>query len=268
MKNLVVSFLPRLSLCAAALGAVAPTLSWSQASTESGSAAEPSHSALGLGVASRQFAYAGMERKTQVLPLLYFENRWVRVAGVNAELKLLRRGLGEGQDVTAGLRLRYDNEGFDASDSARLAGMDDRKGGFWGGAIATWRNPVAQISAEWVTELSGHSKGQKLLLQADHRFGWGGFGLTPRVQLQWLDRKYVDYYFGVRVQEATPDRAAYAGQAALAVETGLRLDYALTSRHSVFLDLSGTRLPNEVKLSPIVDRKTTTRAAFGYLYRF
>lgn len=266
MKNLVV--LRRLPFYAAVLGALAPALCWSQSSAAEAAPVDTSRWALGLGGATRQFAYAGMERKTQVLPLLYFENRWVRVAGVNAELKLLRQGFGDAQDVTAGLRLRYDNEGFDAGDSAQLAGMDERKGGFWGGTTATWRNPVVQLSAEWVADLSGHSKGQKLLLQADHRFGWGGFGLTPRVQAQWLDRKYVDYYFGVRDHEVTPGRAAYAGQAALAVETGVRMDYTLTSRHSVFLDLSGTRLPNEIKLSPIVDRKTTTRAAFGYLYRF
>ena len=159
-------------------------------------------------------------------------------------------------------------EGFDAGDSPRLAGMDERKGGFWGGASATWRNPVAPLTLEWLADLSGHSKGSKLQLQADHRFGFGALSLTLRVQLQWLDRKYVDYYFGVRAHEVTADRAAYAGAAALAVEAGLRVDYALAARHAVFLDLSRTQLPDEIKRSPIVDRQATSRAAFGYLYRF
>jgi len=246
--------------------ALAPTTSSAQAADPAG--AEASRFALGAGVGTRQFAYAGMARKNQALPLLYYENRWVRVAGVGAEFKLLRQPLGDTQALTAGLRIKYDNEGFDAGDSPRLAGMDERKGGFWGGASATWRNPVAPLTLEWLADLSGHSKGSKLQLQADHRFSLGALSLTPRVQLQWLDRKYVDYYFGVRAHEATADRAAYAGAAALAVEAGLRVDYALTARHAVFLDLSRTELPDEIKRSPIVDRQATSRAAFGYLYRF
>jgi outer membrane protein len=224
--------------------------------------------ALGAGVASRQLPYAGVDRDNKVVPLLYFENRWVRLAGVNAELKLLSTPLTPSQTVTAGLRLKYDGEGYEASDSAQLSGMAKRKGGFWGGAIATWRNPVAQLSAEWVGDLSGNSKGQKLLLQVDRRLAFGAFGLTPRVQWQWLDQKYVDYYFGVRSDEVRTGRAAYAGQSARALEAGLRADFALSRQHSLFLDLSATRLPDEIKLSPLVDRRTSSRVAAGYMYRF
>ncbi|MDR7295538.1 outer membrane protein [Pelomonas aquatica] len=262
MKNLVAF------ACTTLMAALIPTTSWSQQSAPGGAAPETSRWAVGLGASSRQLAYAGVERKNRALPLLYFENRWLRFAGVGAEIKLLNPGFGEAQRVTGGLRVKYEDEGFEADDAPRLAGMDERKASIWGGATATWHNPVAQLSAEWVADLSGHSKGQKLLLQAERRFGWGSVSLTPRVQLQWLDRKYVDYYFGVRADEATLARPAHAGQAAMALEAGVRVDYALTARHAVFLDVSGTRLPGEITLSPLVDRKTTSRAAIGYLYRF
>ena len=259
----LLSLLPLLSaLCAA----FAPAASRAQAPDSPG--AEASRFALGVGVMSRQFAYAGMDRKNQALPVLMYENSWVRVVGLGAEFKLWRQPLGAGQSLSAGLRVKYENDGFEASDSPRLAGMQERKGGFWGGGSVSWRNPVAPLTLEWLADLSGHSKGSKLQLQADHRFGFGPLGLTPRVQLQWMDRKYVDYYFGVRAGEATPDRAAYTGDAAMAVEAGLRMDYALASRHAVFLDLSRTELPDEIKASPLVDRKATSRVMAGYLYRF
>jgi len=232
------------------------------------SATEVSRWALGLGVASRQLPYAGVERDNTAVPLLYFENRWVRVAGANAELKLLHKAFTPTQAMTAGLRLKYEDEGYEAKDSTHLSGMEERKGGFWGGVVATWRSPIAQFSAEWVADISGNSKGQKLQLQVDRRFAWSNFSLTPRVQAKWLDKKYVDYYFGVRASEATLGRAAYAGQSAMAVEAGLRMDYTVNSKHSVFLDLSATRLPDEIKLSPIVDRGNSSRVAVGYMYRF
>lgn len=242
---------------------------WAQSGGEGGHPAnEASRWALGLGLASQQLPYAGVERDNKAIPLLYFENRWVRVAGVGAELKLLHKALTPTQSVSAGLRLKYQGEGYEAKDSPRLSGMDERKGGFWGGPVATWRNPIAQLSAEWVTDLSGNSKGQKLQLQVDRRFAWNSFSLTPRVQAQWLDKKYVDYYFGVRSAEATPNRAAYVGQAAMAIEAGLRMDYTMNSKHSVFLDLGATQLPDEIKLSPIVDRSKSSRLAVGTMYRF
>jgi outer membrane protein len=232
------------------------------------SATQVSRWALGFGVASRQLPYAGVERDNKAIPLLYFENGWVRVAGGNAELKLLHKAFTPTQAMTAGLRLKYDDEGYKAKDSPRLSGMEERKGGFWGGALVTWRNPVAQLSAEWVADLSGNSKGKKLQLQVDRRFAWSSFSLTPRVQAQWLDKKYVDYYFGVRAAEATLGRAAYIGQSAMAIEAGLRMDYTMSSKHSVFLDLSATWLADEIKFSPIVDRGNSSRVAVGYLYRF
>lgn len=246
----------------ACLGGTAPA--WSQAQD----ADDTARWGLGLGVASRQLPYAEAKRKNNALPLIYFENRWARVAGGAAELKLGHYGFTATQDVSFGLRLKYDKDGYEAGDSPRLTGMADRKGGFWGGPAVTWRNPVVQLSTEWVADLSGHSKGHKLLLQAEHRFGWQSLSLTPRVQAQWLDSKYVDYYYGVRAEEALPDRAAYLGRSALAVEAGLRLDYALAPRHAVFLDLSATHLPGEIKASPIVGRSSTSRVAAGYLYRF
>ncbi|MET0208750.1 MAG: MipA/OmpV family protein, partial [Burkholderiaceae bacterium] len=223
---------------------------------------------LGVGAVSSQQPYIGADSKTRVLPLVYFDSRWVRLAGTTADLKLLNHAFTPTQQVAAGLRLRYSGEGYEASDSPALAGMAERKDGFWGGVGATWRNPVAQVSAEWLTDLSGHSKGQKIQLQVDRRFGWNSFGLTPRVQAQWLDKDHVTYYYGVRAEEALPTRAAYAAKSAMTMEAGLRLDYSLATHHTMFLDLSATRLPDEIRDSPIVDRKTMSRVAVGYIYRF
>lgn len=262
------ALLPTLTALTALLGAPAWAQEGSQSRLEPASPQSASRWGLGIGFASQQQPYAGADRKNTVLPLLYYENRWLRFAGAGAEIKLLNYSLAPQQELSGGLRLKYDGSGYEASDSPRLSGMQERKGGFWGGAGVTWRNPVADVSAEWVADLSGHSKGNKLQLQAERRFGFGRVGLTPRVQAQWLDKKYVDYYYGVRADEARADRAAYRGESAMAVEAGVRVDYALAAQHSVFLDLSATALPSKIKDSPLVDRSSLSRVAIGYLYRF
>jgi len=260
------SHVPLALWAAALLGA--GSSAWAQGQPAAGEGIDAPRWAVGLGASVRQLPYRGAERKTTGLPLLYYENAWLRFAGVGAEFKLLRQGFGSEQAITGGLKLKYEDNGYESDDAFVLRGMQERKGGFWGGATAAWHNPVANVSVEWLTDLSGHSKGQKALLQLDRRIGFGALTLTPRVQGQWMDSKYVDYYFGVRAAEALPDRAAYAGSSAWTTEAGLRVDYALTAQHMVFMDLSTTRLPDEIKLSPIVGRSNLSRVSAGYMYRF
>ncbi len=275
------------SLCALALrtavllaGAAACLHATAQTGTGPGNAqaagaaaaATPSASSsqwgLGLGVGMSQLPYAGADNKNRALPLLYYENSWVRVLGGTADFKVGNWPLGAASSVALDARLKYDDAGYKPDDSPALTGMDERKGGLWGGGALTWNNPWVRASAAWTADLSGNSKGQKLDLQLDRRFGFGNFALTPRVQAQWADKKYVDYYYGVQAHEALPQRAQYTGKAATTLEVGVRLDYRIQPRQTVFLDMSATSLPDEIKRSPIVGRSSTSRVAVGYLYRF
>lgn len=235
-------------------------------------AATPSSSSsqwgLGIGVGMSQLPYAGADNKNRALPLLYYENSWVRVLGGTADFKVANWPLGAAGSVALDARLKYDDAGYKPGDSPALTGMDERKGGLWGGGALTWHHPMVRASAAWTADLSGHSKGQKLELQLDRRFGFGNFALTPRVQAQWADKKYVDYYYGVQAHEALPQRAQYTGKAATTLELGVRLDYRIQPRQTVFLDMSATSLPDEIKRSPIVGRSSASRVAVGYLYRF
>jgi outer membrane protein len=227
-----------------------------------------SHWALGVGYASRQRPYMGAKRDNTVVPVVLWDSRWFRIAGNGVELKLADADLSPTQKLSGGLLVTYERDGYTASDSPFLAGMASRNSSLWGGAVLAWDNPVAKIEADWLADLSGNSKGQRLKLRAEHRFAWNRFGLTPKVEVQRLDSQFVDYYFGVAQQEALPNRPAYAGAAATTIGAGLRLDYAAGARHMIFLDVSDTRLPDEITRSPIVDRGATSQIAVGYVYRF
>jgi len=233
-------------------------------------AAEPAPTGLGLGLAfnSRQSPYAGVDRKNRVLPLLTYENSWFRFVGLGGEFKLGHVALAPADDLSFALKVDYHLDAYKSSDSAALAGMAARKGGVWGGGVVSWRNPIAQVRAEWSADLSGHSKGQALSLGAEHRFGFGPVGLTPHVRAQWQDGNAVDYYYGVRDTEALPGRPAYAPGAATTLEGGLRTDFTFARHQSVFLDLSVVHLPGAIKDSPIVEHANLSSVSVGYLYRF
>lgn len=224
---------------------------------------------LGVGVISSQKAYAGDDRDTKVLPMLQYENRYVRVFGPSVTVKLPSLNLTPTQRVDFGLVAKLDLSGYEAKDAPVLAGMAERKGGVWAGGKASWKGDLVELGAEWTADVSGHSKGQKLSLTAEHTWRVGErVMLTPRLGAHWLDKKTVDYYYGVRATEATAARAAYTGKSALNAEVGLRGMYLFNAKHSMFVDVGVTSLASSIKDSPLVDSSTENRVFVGYLYRF
>jgi len=218
---------------------------------------------LGLGVGMERKPYRDFDNKTRLLPLLSYENKWISVAGLGLDLKLPSAG-----PVSFRLRARYSMDGYEASDSPFLAGMDERKDGIWLGGAAIWRSDIANLSAELLGDASGNSKGSKLRLMVDRRFQAGSFDITPRLAATRLDDKYVSYYYGVNAAEVRAGRPFYQGGSAVNLEAGLRVGYAIAPRQSLFLDLSTTKLGSSIKDSPLVDRSSQSGVRVGYLYRF
>jgi outer membrane protein len=256
--------LPRtaLPLLAATFAALTPLASQAQGRGEGGDDAG-SHWGLGLAVMPETKAYRDFDNKTEVWPIVTFENRWVRVFGPGLEFKLGRSG-----PLSFGLTVGYARDGYKAGDSPFLAGMDKRQASAWVGGRLGLQTGWASLSADWSGDVSSHSKGQKLRLGAEHRFALGEFGLTPRVTATWLDSKYVDYYYGVKASEVRADRAAYTAGSTVNTGLGLRVDYRLAPQQILFADLGVTSLGSTIKRSPLVDRSTLPEVRLGYLYRF
>jgi outer membrane protein len=228
---------------------------------------EQSRWSLGLAVGSKQSLYTGRKRETVGGPQISFENRWVRVWGPGLEVKLPGVQLGRNGSMNFGLVASYDQTGYEADDSPELTGMSKRKGGVWLGATAGWHTDLVDTKLTW-TAASGNSKGQKIRLGIEKSFSSGSFVFVPRAGVTWLDRKYVDYYYGVRADEATSTRPAYTGRVTTAAEIGLRSTYLINPHHSVFMDVSLTSMGKQIKNSPLVNRSSQTQLLVGYSYRF
>lgn len=101
-------------------------------SAASAAEAEDSQWGLGVGAASSLQPYKGVDRDTQGLPLIYFENEYVRVFGPTAAIKLPGVDISDSQQLDFSIVGEYDFSGYDDDDARILEGMSDRKGGFWG----------------------------------------------------------------------------------------------------------------------------------------
>lgn len=224
---------------------------------------------LGLGVASSQEPYIDVDRDTNVLPLLHFESEHFRFFATTLEAKLPDLKLGETNRISFSLFGRWDGSGYEADDSWMLEGMEERESGIWAGAKMEWRTSLGSFSSDWTHDVSGNSDGQRFDLGWDRSWRFGEHViLTPRIGATWHDSEYVDYYYGVRANEARTGRSAYQGEAGISAVIGLRGVYRFNPHHSMILDFRANSLSSEVKDSPLVDQSTDNRVFIGYMYHF
>jgi outer membrane protein len=220
---------------------------------------------LGLGVGIARSPYRGISQRTVGIPLIDYENSYVRLFGNTLDVKLPQVG-----PVRFSIRTKVAlGEGYKDSDSSFLTGMDTRSGGLDIGLAAMVPTPYAKLTMEWLGDASGHSKGQQLKFGIEHPFVWDRrFELTPALGVSWLDKKYVDYYYGVKPTEATAARPEYQGKATTNLEAALRMGYVIDPHQRVFFELTETHWGSGITNSPIVDKTTTPGVRLGYLYRF
>ena len=219
--------------------------------------------ALGIGAVVLDKPYRDFDREVLPLPLISYESKWISATVPTFDVKLYST-----DSLSFRLRARWSGEGYEAKDSPAFTGMGERKSSLWAGGAVTLKTDLANLSGEVLADAMGNSKGTRAKLQIDRRFAAGQFGFTPRLAAEWVDDKYVDYYYGVQRSEAQAGRAFYEGKATTNLQFGLRMDYSPSRHHTVFVDVGATRFGSSVKDSPLVDKTNGTTLALGYAYRF
>lgn len=269
------SSVARLVALAVVLGGAVTTAAAQQAASsgsgdpDSRGGAQGTEWGLGIGVIAKRDAYKGIKRETEAVPVLRFENEYVELSGLGLEVKLPGLQLGERSRIKFGIVGEAELSGYQAKDAPILTGMGERKSTLWVGAKAKWENELVDLSAELTADASGNSKGRKFSLGVEKEWHLGEHAMVvPYVTANWLDKKYVDYYYGVRAAEATAARAAYVGKSGVNVDIGLRAMYRFDKHHSVLLDVGVTRLAKQIKASPLVGRSSTNQVIMGYMYSF
>jgi outer membrane protein len=253
------------------LGVAANAQEHDAAGPDSGEESKSYSWGLGIAGLSQQQSYADIDRNNFVIPLIYFESRWVELMGPWLDIKLPSLEWGKDQELKFAVRTQlFGFDGYKAKDAPILNGMEEREAGIFAGPSFKWSNPIADVFGEAMFDASGKSKGQRFTIGVERQLHFGDrFMITPSVAATWADEKYADYYYGVRSAEARADRPAYSiGDGIVNTELTLRADYMFDQRQAVFLQAGYTLLDSKIKDSPLTDRSGETMVLFGYLYRF
>ncbi len=157
------------------------------------------------------------------------------------------------------VRISYKGHAYKAT------GMGTRHKTIYGGVGLR----ILNIKLEALKDLSGLSDGSMFSMAAIIPIPLGHIGIIMlQGEIEFYDRKYVDYYFGVHADEATSERPAYVGKWATDYNFQLQCQFFLT-KHWILHITPGFRYYDDtIYNSPtVIDRREySIMAGFGYQF--
>jgi len=216
---------------------------------------------LGGGAMVTSRPYAGVDTRVYPVPLFVYEGKRLYLRGLFAGYRLL---MADGWSVGPIVQPRF--EGYEEDDSFALKGMDDRPWSLDAGIGISWLTKIGLLGMSGVTDTLGRHNGQELEFSYTILFKLGGFDLIPSAGMRWKSHDLVDYYYGVRSEEARAGRPAYEGEDAFDPFMRLAVRRKLTERWSLVAAAQHEWLDDEISDSPIVDRDYDVSFIVGMLY--
>ena len=164
--------------------------------------------------------------------------------------------------------------GFEKGDSKTFAGMSDRDPSINAGLRASYTTDYGVLSLHALTDVLGSHKGQEVELRFGEPF-YTSHGSDNKKELtlgafagtRWQSNDLIDYYYGVKSNEATATRKAFKGQSAITPFVGVELKLGLSESFSLEGALSYEHRPDKITKSDIAS-KNGMKARLGLTYWF
>lgn len=148
-----------------------------------------------------------------------------------------------------------------------LKGME-RENTLEAGLALTRKTDLGRFSAEIRHDARNEHGGGELRGRWAKVFRGKDWQLEPWAQYSWLSENKADYYFGVRDDEATAERAAYTVDAAGSWAVGLAGRYSVAKHHQLNVNLAYRSYAADIANSPIVASDSGGSVQLGYRYEF
>jgi outer membrane protein len=225
----------------------------------------PGSAGLGLIQRLEYTPYRGAALSQDLVPLYLYEGERFYLHATRAGVKLT-----EQRDHDLELFLDYRFEGFPAEPKLppSLEGMARRNPGIDFGVAYRRRQPWGNLDVEILHDANNVSHGTELRVGFSVDLQSGPWHLRPSVTVARRNANLNNYYYGVAVDEARPDRPAYQPGSGVDWTIGVYGYYELTQRWRLLGGIGATWLSDGVRHSPIVDNKLQPNATVGIAYDF
>jgi len=219
---------------------------------------------LGAGVIVSPRPYVGADFRVFPIPSVELEYKGWFFRGIRGGYGFVRTAR-----FTASLYAQARFSGLESDSNPFLQGMEDRKKSMDAGIELSYRRRPVGFRINYLGDVLGRNKGQEatFLVTSGVPFGRRGIvlaGIGPR----WLSKNHVDYYYGVRGNEATPSRPAYRGKAAYNLDINITAIINLSAHWRWLMIVNREGFGAGIKDSPIVDRDASYAFITSLNYKF
>jgi outer membrane protein len=218
---------------------------------------------LGVGGIAQDLGYKGQDGDARLVPIIYAESDRFFLMGPRAGWRFV-----QSDRFTLSAVANYRFDGYDSNDSRALEGMDDRDGSLDAGVELQYRADFGTLTFSAVTDTLDKSSGQEVSLRYGYPFSLARGTVSPFIESAWLSDDLVDYYYGVRPEEAREGRPAYRPDSTFNTTLGVNGTWLFDRRHLVFLNAGYQWLGSEIEDSPIMNADAGASVILGWVYTF
>ena len=221
---------------------------------------------LGAGASVSTSEYKGEDAGVSPFPIVEFDGEYFFISGLTAGAHVYRD---ERNDLS--LTASYLPQRFDASgnDDAAMRLLDDRDSSVLAGAAYSRTEAWGQARLSMGYDVLGKSNGLTADASYAYPFKSGLLRLKPVVGVEWTNRSYNDYYYGVSSDEAARSGLSeYKADGGFSPYLGLRLKVGLTDSLDLTTGAKAKWLSSEITDSPMVDQDVKYSLNLGLIYSF
>jgi outer membrane protein len=203
--------------------------------------------------------YQGVRNSSQVLPALGYKGERFNLTGPQASYQFF-----ESNTLNTSAVIEYRSAGFDAQDSDFFTGMRKRQSSVFGGLNFSFKPNRWTYQLSYLKDLQSRSKGNDIKLSTSYFSNFGPVFLTPSIALNYLDRRYTDYYYGVRPGESKAGREAYNASSALNKSVGFTLATPIFFDGFTRLTFTQNFLDGSITKSPLITNNRYWNINFSF----
>lgn len=215
---------------------------------------------MGVGVLVNDEAYREVDTEVRVIPIVDLRYKRFYIRGINFGYRLFQ---GDRNQLAVTLRPQFTD--LEEDDSPYFVGMEERElaamlGLDWD--IDLGNRFSLEFSAE--TDVTGRNEGTVAGINFSRTFIHNRSTIIiPELSLQYADQSFNDYYYGVRLSEALPNRPFYEADASLNIEPSVLVRHNFTPNFGLLVLVSAEFLGDDITDSPLVDSDYTTTVLTG-----
>lgn len=220
---------------------------------------------IGLNTSFNSFDYH-VDNQTIVMPQAFYDNNKLYIEGSEAGAYFYKDSQHEWRAT-----IDYDSRTFDPKDAKTeaLKQLDKRKWSALVGSSYMRITPYGGFKIKVATDTLNRHDGTTISLSHLSKFTHDKWTIYPEIGIQWSDKKYNNYYYGISANEATKSGLpTYQTTASLHPFLTVGASYTINKNWSAIISQHLEYISDKQHDSPLVNNRTIAKTKVGFNYAF